>query len=600
VSTQSPTPLPLQASLRKLYSHATPRRRWQFGALLLLMLVSAVGEVVSLGAVMPFLAILADPSQVEAAAPVVWISSMAGWDDSSDLLIPVTVVFVTATLVAGALRLLLAWAGTKFIYRFSHELSCLVYSNTLCQGYSYHISHNTSNHIALIQKVHIVSAGVLLPLLDGLVSCVIALCILIVLFLIDPTIAITSAFGFGGMYVFVSWVTRSQLAANGRKIAWAETERIKTVQEGLGGVRDVILDQVQHVFLATFRHVSLTLNDSRSVNQVIAVSPRFVLETFGLALIAVLALIMTDTPEGLAGALPVLGALALGAQKLLPLLQKVYQAWAQAAGNKKIVDEVVASLDLEVPPEVLLPRAPALPFRSSVSLRGVDFAYGEGALTLKQIDLDIPKGSHLGIVGTTGSGKSTLVDLLLGLLAPTRGVVEVDSVPLVGDVRQAWQRNVAHVPQAIFLADSTIGENIAFGLSPPEIDRELIRDIAARVQLLDFIDSLPDGLDTTVGERGVRLSGGQRQRIGIARALYKKADVLVLDEATSALDGDTEKSIMSAIESLRSQLTIITIAHRETTLTSCDQIIRIEAGRIQSQGTYAEVITAFRETAAAT
>ncbi|MEZ4326483.1 MAG: ABC transporter ATP-binding protein [Polyangiales bacterium] len=558
------------------------------------MLVSAVGEIVSLGAVMPFLAVLADPSQVQAAPPVVWLSTLAGWESSQDLALPIMFIFVVATLLAGALRMLLAWAGTKFIFRFNHELSCRVYSNTLCQGYGFHTTQNTSGLISAITKVQAVSMGVLLPLLDALVSVVIAACILTTLFLIDPIIAISSAVGFGGMYVLVSRFTRKRLRANGRTMAWAETERVKAIQEGLGGIRDVIIDHAQHVYVATFRDMSLALNDARSTNQFIALAPRFVLETFGLVLIAVLALVLSAAPEGLAGALPVLGALALGAQKLLPLLQKIYQGWAQAAGNKQLLDDVVEKLALAVPPEFSLPQPPPLPFHTSVTFRDVDFAYGSGALTLSDIQLDLPKGCHLGIVGTTGSGKSTLIDILLGLLEPTRGSVEVDGVPLTAESRRGWQRNVAHVPQAIFLADTTIGENIAFGLAPDIIDRDLVRDTAKRVQLLDFIDSLPDGLDTTVGERGVRLSGGQRQRIGIARALYKKADVLVLDEATSALDGETEKSIMAAIEELRSELTIVTVAHRETTLTSCDKVIRIEKGRIAAEGSYTEVITAHR------
>lgn len=576
--------------VRRIYLHATRRRRMQFWVLVALMVVGALVEIVSLGAVMPFLALIANPRDVAGAGPVRAVASAFGWTHADELLVPATVAFVAAAIFSGGLRLLLSWAGNKFIMRLGHELTVDVYDKTLHQPYRYHVEQNTSALIASVSKVLTVTLGVLLPLLEALVSAVLALFILLALFAIDPTIALASALGFGGMYLAVSRATRRQLSTNSKIIAEAETERVKIIQEGLGGIRDVLIDNAQHVYLAKFRGSSLALNDSRTANMVIAASPRFVLETFGIVMISVLALVLSRGGGGLSESLPVLGALALGAQKLLPLLQRVYQGWTQAAGNAQLVSDVLVKLDLPVEDARSRIARPPTAFRDSLVLRGVVFRYGDGPVTLKDVNLTIARGSHVGVVGPTGSGKSTLIDILLGLLEPTEGVVEVDGEVLRGGALVAWQRNVAHVPQSIYLSDATIAENIAFGEALDELDMDMVCEMARRVHLDAFIESLPAGYHTTVGERGVRLSGGQRQRVGIARALYKKADVLVLDEATSALDSETEASVMSAIEELRQDLTIITIAHRETTLRHCDKVIRIASGAVVEEGTFEQVV----------
>jgi ATP-binding cassette subfamily B protein len=290
---------------------------------------------------------------------------------------------------------------------------------------------------------------------------------------------------------------------------------------------------------------------------------------------------------GIATALPVLGVLALGAQRLIPALQQIYYAWANIAGSHASFADTIKLLDQPMPAELLQAAPEPLLIQNDICLDGLRFRYTtDGPWVLDGVNLTIPKGARVGFVGSTGSGKSTMLDLLMGLLMPTEGEVLVDGQPISGNRMRAWQRSIAHVPQTIFLADSTLAENIAFGLPLEAIDLARVQQAARQAQIADFIESSPDGYRAHVGEHGIRLSGGQRQRIGIARALYKQASVLVFDEATSSLDNATEQSVMDAIDGLSSNLTILLIAHRLTTVRHCDSIVLLEHGRLVAQGTY--------------
>lgn len=309
-----------------------------------------------------------------------------------------------------------------------------------------------------------------------------------------------------------------------------------------------------------------------------------------MVLIGLLAYYMTVSSGGVASAIPTLGALALGAQRLMPLLQQAYQGWVYVASNRQVIGDVVGMLQQPIAREAQANVA-LLPFHAEIRFERVSFRYeARSAHVLHEVNVTIRKGARVGFIGMTGSGKSTAMDLLMGLLQPTSGRVLVDDVPLLGAERLGWQRNVAHVPQSIFLSDASFAENIAFGVPAEQIDIGRVRDAARRAQIAQFIESSPEGYTAMVGERGMRLSGGQRQRIGIARALYKSAKVLVFDEATSALDSDTEEAVMQAIESLGRDLTIVIIAHRISTLRICDIIYKLDNGRIAGQGSYDQVV----------
>jgi ATP-binding cassette subfamily B protein len=315
------------------------------------------------------------------------------------------------------------------------------------------------------------------------------------------------------------------------------------------------------------------------------------MEALGMALIALLAYSVSVQSGGLSNALPVLGALAMGAQRLIPALQQAYASWSTAAGSTASLVDTLELLDQPLPPEASGPPPEPLPFHSAIRFDAVRFRYtSEGPWVLEGLNLIIPKGARVGFVGTTGGGKSTALDLLMGLLEPTEGQILVDNQSITGSYRRAWQRNIAHVPQSVYLSDATLAENIAFGVSPEAIDMARVRDAARQAQIADFIENGPRGYQALVGERGVRLSGGQRQRIGIARALYKRATVLVFDEATSALDSVTEQAVMDAIENLDPDLTILIIAHRLTTIRRCDRVIELNRGRLVAEGSYDQLL----------
>jgi len=315
------------------------------------------------------------------------------------------------------------------------------------------------------------------------------------------------------------------------------------------------------------------------------------MEALGMVLIAALAYGLSRQSGGVAAALPVLGTLALGAQRLLPAMQQAYSSWAYIAGSYGSVAEIVALLSQPLPEEAVRASPMPLQFSHSIVFDRVRFRYSvDGPWVLNDLSLIIYKGGRVGFVGSTGSGKSTALDLLMGLLTPTEGELSVDGEPLTGDRVRAWQRSIAHVPQSIYLADATVAENIAFGLPREAIDTERVRLAAQQAQIAAFFESQAEGYNAVVGERGIRLSGGQRQRIGIARALYKQASVLVFDEATSALDNATEQSVMDAIDGLNRELTIVLIAHRLTTVRHCSSIVEFDSGRLIAQGTYDQLL----------
>jgi ABC-type multidrug transport system fused ATPase/permease subunit len=386
---------------------------------------------------------------------------------------------------------------------------------------------------------------------------------------------------------------RRRLSANSDIIGHAYDERVKIVQESLGGIRDVIIDGSQSVYLDAFRRVDDRYSLAKANTAFIGAAPRFVIESLGMILIAVLAIVISARHGGFAAALPVLGALALGSQRLLPLLQQIYLGWSLSAGHQSIVLQVLELLRLPVDEELAKAKdVEPLPLRDGIRLEGVSFAYASRrAAALRDLTFEIPRGHRVALIGKTGSGKSTLADLLMGLISPTDGRITVDGVPLARENRRNWQRSIAHVPQAIFLADASIARNIALGVPADAVDLGRVIEASKKAQLHEFVETLSEGYDTHVGERGIRLSGGQRQRLGIARAIYKQAPVLVLDEATSALDDATETAVMHALDQLGEEgLTIIMIAHRLSTISRADTVIRLDNGRLVEIGSHAEVV----------
>jgi ATP-binding cassette subfamily B protein len=556
----------------------------------MLMVIASFAEMINIGLVVPFLAALSAPERIFDFPVVHSVAKMSGITHAGQVLFPVTFLFVVAVVVAGGMRLLLLWATSNLSHAIGAEFSIDIYRRTLFQSYATHIDRNSSEVISAItaKTNHVIA--IIMHVLTLIGSAVMMLAILLALLMVDPVIALVAFGGFGAIYAIIIRFTKGRLAYNSQCAARESTKVIKTLQEGLGGIRDVIIDGSQAAYCDIYRNADLPLRQALASTAFISASPRFAAEALGMLLIAVMAYTLAQQ-GGIGGAIPVLGALALGAQRALPVLQQAYSSITGIRGSQHSLQDTVGLFEQPLPSWIDDPMPEPVRFTHQIRLEGIRFHYGEDKpWVLHDLHLEIPKGSRIGIIGQTGCGKSTLIDIVMGLLEPTEGRILIDGQPITAQNQRAWQRHVAHVPQAIFLADSSIEENIAFGVPLGSIDPERVRMAARQAQIADVIESWPQGYRTPVGEHGVRLSGGQRQRVGIARALYKCADVIIFDEATSALDSQTEEAVMQAIDGLNDNLTIIIIAHRTSTLKDCTRIIELERGGIKRGGSYREII----------
>lgn len=567
----------------RLFEHISQHRRYQFAALFVLTLLSSIAEIASLGAIVPFIGILTQPEKVFHAPLLAELISNFGFTSPQALVLPLTLIFMSAAVIAGILRILLLVMSVRLANAIGADLSTEVYRRALFQPYKIHISRSSNEIISSItQKVGIVTTA-LNSLVAVLTSAVLFVAIVVTLIVINPVVAAIALGGFGFSYALIAWVVRRRLSENSEAISKQQTQVVKSLREGLGAIRDVLLDGTQAVYCAVYQKSMRRLQGAIGENQYITLAPRYVMEALGMILIGLFAYFMSQQPGGIAAGMPVLGALALGGQRLLPLLQQLYGNWSFVAGSRASISDVIDLLEQPLPEEAYQSRLEALSFNHSIVFDHLSFRYSdESPWVLNDFNLIINKGARIGFVGTTGSGKSTALDLLMALLDPTQGTILVDGQSIYGKARRAWQAAIAHVPQSIYLSDASIAENIAFGVPVNQIDFERVRKAATQAQLAEFIETKPEAYNTIVGERGVRLSGGQRQRIGVARALYKQASVLILDEATSALDNETESALMNVIEGLDQQLTLLIVAHRLTTLRSCDQIV--ELGKSNKQG----------------
>lgn len=565
-----------------VWHHLGHKRRLQLATVALLMVAGAFGEVFTLGAIVPFLGLLASPEFVDKAP---WfahlLDAVVGLIGGTRLL-AASLLFGCIALTAGALRLLLTWISNRVIFAIGTDLGVQVFGRVLHQPYAYHLGRNSSQTLSAMEKVGHLTAGALAPLMLMMVAAVMASSILAALLWVDAVVALVAGCLIGGMYVGVSLWAKRRLQHNSETVARNGILRFQYLQEGIGAIRDITLEHNQDVYVHQFARVDRELRAAQATNLTLGGAPKYVIESIAIILVVVLANWLVRGPGGVMDALPTLGALALGGQRLLPHVQVIYSGYASYRGSLATVQETLELLDLPIPRP-----SPALHGTagvceaavSTIELRDIRFAYGPGQkMVLNGVNLRIDAGERVGFVGVTGGGKSTLLDICMGLLQPTSGAVVINGEPIADANLPWWHKRIAHVPQAIFLVDKSIVENVALGVPPGEIDHAHLMQALDAAQLGDFVRQLPQGVQTRVGERGVQLSGGQRQRIGIARALYKKADVLVLDEATSALDGETEARVMDAIYRLNPGLIILMIAHRVSTLARCNKIYRLQAG----------------------
>jgi ABC-type bacteriocin/lantibiotic exporter with double-glycine peptidase domain len=561
-----------------LWRELSFRHHIAFYGLILLMGVTSISELIGIGALLPFLSALVSPKILWEHEKVQLLANTFNITSSDEILFLFTLLFVVCAIFSGFCRLLLMWAQITFSNSVGAKLSIEVFRRTLYQPYILHISRNSSQVIASVSgKVNSVISGVVMPSLNILSGSLMLLVILSTYFILQPKIAAITFIVLIGIYGSIMVFTRERLKTDGNRINKEMSRVIKILQEGLGGIRDIILDGTQEVFCAAYANSDTPMRKAQSRIQMMIGAPRFIIEALGISFIAILAFLL-QTEDSNTSIIPLLGTLALGVQRLFPAIQLSFASWSQIKASQAVMLETLdfLSQEIEISSQNPVLTQPIL-FTKSLEFKSVGFRYGNGLPSVfENLNFVIQRGSRVGIIGKTGCGKSTLLDILMGLVEPSDGAILIDGVVLTKMNIRLWQARLSHVPQHIFLADATIAENIAFGVNVVDIDMGRVVEAAKKAKIHTVIMDMKLGYQEIIGERGIRLSGGQRQRLGIARALYKNADILVLDEATSALDSATESEVMSEIEQLE-DITIIMVSHRQSTLKSCHQFIDLTA-----------------------
>jgi ABC-type multidrug transport system fused ATPase/permease subunit len=577
--------------LIKLWGFISEKRRVQYKLLLILMGFSSVFEMLGIGATVPFIAVLSNPEVVYNSNWSKIFIKFLSINSPNELILPITILFLCITLCAVALKFITGLMSIRVANRTVSDLSLQMYELILHQPYSYHLLRNSSQQINLItQKANILSSVLMISvsIISGLLS---LFGIIIALLFINFWISFSLFVIFGCIYSYSLRITKNKLLLNSQIISLETTQVVKALQEGLGGIRHIIIDNKQSIYTDKYRNADIPMRIAHGNSSIIASYPKYIIEFLSIVSLVLITYWLSKGDNGLIEAIPILGAFAMGAQRLMPISQGIYTGWSSIRSNYASCEESIELLNLANPKKATSISKKKNDYKwDFLKLKSVNFRYThDSPLVLKDINIEIQRGSYIGIIGTSGCGKSTLLDIIIGLFQPTDGHIEIDGRVLRNEELLLWQSQIAHIPQNIFLSDSTVMENIAFGVPKSQIDLERVKAASSMAQLDSTISSWKDGLLTQVGERGILLSGGQRQRIGIARALYKDAKLLIFDEATNSLDFNTESDVVDTINKLCKDFTMIIVAHRISTLSNCSKIIEISNGEIKRQGTFEQL-----------
>jgi ATP-binding cassette subfamily B protein len=565
----------LFGTIKKLLTYVSIRRKIQFIYLIILTIITSLAEMMSIGAAFPFIKIITEPDKIFSDNFYLNILEFLNITTEKELIIFGSCTFAVLAFIAGFIRVLLTYINLRLATAVSSDIYFIVYSKILYQPYTYHISKNSNEILSVItNKVQNIT-GVFTNCISIFTSLIIFFSIIFILFIINWLSTTYAIIFFFLSYFLIFRFSKAKLSKNSRLITKQQDLVVKATNEGLGGIRDIIIDKTQKHFIDIYSSAVFKVQKAFAQNNFISQSPRFILEAVALVFVSIIIILLTRHKiNGVYDILPVLGSMAFGAQRILPLTNQIYQAHT---ANRGIVYSLLDVIEiLEKKNELcLVYENKILSFNKSISAKNIKFSYkNKNIHVFKNLSFEISKGAKVAITGPSGCGKSTLLDLIMGLLDPTEGEILVDNIS-IKDCKNQWQQKIAHVPQFIYLADTTIAENIAFGISKGQIDLKKVKSAAKMAQINDFIESKELGYEEIVGERGIKLSGGQRQRLGIARALYKEAELLILDEATSALDYATEDSLMKVIDSLDKKITVIIISHRISFLKNCTYFIRL-------------------------
>ena len=580
---------------RQLFALFDRTERRQVFVLLVLVTLMALIDLIGVAAVLPFLAVAADPEIAQRNTVLAMVYERSGVSSDREFLLLLGGVVLAFILVGLGVKLAAQYRIIRFGHDCNHSFSRRLLARYLGRPYAWYLTHNSADlGAAILAECDRVVSFALLPALRTLAQSVSLLCLVGLLVVVSPGVAFSAALGIGATYALIFRFSRRRLTRLGERQVSANAARHRVVFEAFGGIKDIKLMGLEARYGAYYEIPSRAFVEAIAKNQIIGELPRFVLEAvaFGGLVLIILGLLILQEAR-LADVLPTLGVFGFAVLKIFPSIQQIYYGLTQMRFAAPVLTKLHAELlDEASPAAPALSSIPPLPLTRSLVLEDLYFAYpAAGRAALEGLSLSITANTTVGIVGGTGAGKTTAVDLILGLLIPDAGSIIVDDTPLGPDTMRAWQNAIGYVPQQIFLTDASVAANIAFGIAPEARDMAAVERAARLAELHDFvIRDLPQGYDTEVGERGVRLSGGQRQRIGIARALYHDPSVLILDEATSALDNLTERAVMDAVTNLAHAKTIIMIAHRLTTVRACDTIFLLEDGRLAAQGTFDQLV----------
>ncbi len=556
------------------------------------VIVMAILDTAGIASIVPFLALLSNPNAVQESELLSWAYEAGAFTSRESFFFAVGLGVLSVLTLGNTFSALTTWALLRFSWLRNHTLSMRLLESYLNRPYAYFLTQNTSKLAQkILSEVNQVVSGIFVAGIRLSARLIAVAAILIALLAIDPVMAIGVAVVFGGVYGVLYVAVRRTLTRLGQQRLKANHGRFRLATEMLVGIKEVKLAGLEATFLERFGVPSLKFADTLATHQIISQIPRYALETIAFGGVMLLVLYLLRTGRQLTDALPVLGIYAFAAYRMLPSLQQVFAGVSGLRMNLPALDSIVQDIPSASEARATPERVTALPFREELKVSSVSFRYegGEG-FALQDIDLALRAGEWVAFVGTTGSGKSTLVDIMLGLLSPTHGTLSVDGVELGPENLARWQANAGYVPQQIFLADDTVAQNIAFGAERDSVDQARLEHAAKVAQIHDVVTGeLPEGYQTVVGERGVRLSGGQRQRLGIARAIYRQPRFVVLDEATSALDNETETLFFESLRGALKDVSVVSIAHRLTTTKSFDRIFVIEHGRIVDAGRYPEL-----------
>ena len=560
----------------------------------LLMLGTAFLEMIGVASIMPFVAVLADSQAVEKYEYLRFAYDALSFTDTKSFLMLLGGCVLFLFVFSLALKAFTTYAVLRFSNMLAHSFAYRLLEGYLQRPYGFFLGRNTAElSKRIFSEVGEVINGALIPAMKVVSGGLVAIMISALLLAVEPLLSVLVGAVLGGAFVLVYVSTRGLLRRLGERRVYTNERRFVLASEALSGIKELKLMGREGSYLERFSQVSKSFAKDVTVSKAIGDLPHFAIQAIAFGGVLVLVLYLMGVHGGLQGALPVIALYAFAGYRLLPAFQEIFKNITQLRFYDAALDSLAEDL-LGLPEHSFVQDNLLSEKRlgGDIELSGISYRYpGAESNSLSGISIAVAKGTSVAFVGTTGAGKSTVVDLILGLLEPTAGCIRVGDQLLQGENLKAWQRNIGYVPQAIYLADASIAENIAFGIPSREIDMQAVEKAAKAAHLHDFIASeLPEGYQTSVGERGVRLSGGQRQRIGIARALYHDPDVVVFDEATSALDNATEALVMQAINELRGGKTVILIAHRLSTVERCDTIFMLEHGKLCASGTYDELM----------